>query len=64
MSILLFPSCRRELQAEISHSDRSAAVSRARERFGQPFVHEAGSTWHPRATPLLTEWLSKREALK
>jgi hypothetical protein len=39
---------------------RKAALDVARERFGKPFAHEYGSTWKPRATRLLTEWLARR----
>ncbi len=32
----------------------------ARERFGQPFVHEPGSKWKPNSAPFLTRWLQSR----
>lgn len=41
-------------------------VALARERHGKPFAWEHGSTWTPRAVPVLTEWLQsrKREEVK
>lgn len=39
---------------------QSLAVIEARRKHGKPFAHEAGSTFKPRETPLLTEWLSMR----
>lgn len=36
-------------------------VQEARQRFGRPFCHEPGSTWTPRQTPLLLEWLAGRK---
>lgn len=36
---------------------REEKICQARERHGKPFAHEAGSTWVPRAVPVLTEWL-------
>ena len=38
----------------------SAAVAKARQRHGKPFAHESGSTFKPRETPLLTEWMATR----
>ena len=38
----------------------TAAVAEARKKHGKPFAHEKGSTFRPRETPLLTEWLSTR----
>lgn len=39
---------------------RESTIEAARRRFGQPFAHEAGATWKPRAVPMLIEWLQKR----
>lgn len=39
---------------------RESAIDAARRRFGTKFAHEPGSTWKPRSTRLLTEWLAKR----
>ena len=39
-------------------------VARARERFGQAFAHQPGSTWRPRSTPLLNDWLATRNREK
>ena len=36
---------------------REEKLLEARERHGKPFAHEQGSTWVPRAVPVLTEWL-------
>jgi hypothetical protein len=36
---------------------REEKICQARERHGKPFAHEQGSTWVPRAVPVLTEWL-------
>lgn len=40
--------------------DLTPAMQEARRKFGKPFAIEPGSTWKPRSTRLLTEWLSKR----
>jgi hypothetical protein len=39
---------------------REEKICQARERHGKPFAHEQGSTWVPRAVPVLTEWLQKQ----
>ena len=39
---------------------REEKLLEARERHGKPFAHEAGSTWVPRAVPVLTDWLQKK----
>lgn len=39
---------------------RESAVEAARRRHGKPFAHEAGSTFKPRSTRLLTEWMASR----
>ena len=36
-------------------------VETARQRFGQKFAHEPGSTWTPPKTPVLVDWLTKRK---
>lgn len=38
------------------------AVAVARERFGQAFCHEPGSTWRPNPVPFLTRWLQAKGA--
>lgn len=35
-------------------------IDTARRRFGKKFAHEPGSTWRPRETPLLAEWMAGR----
>lgn len=35
-------------------------LERARRRHGKPFAFESGTTWTPRETPLLTEWMATR----
>jgi len=35
-------------------------VDLARKRHGKPFAHEAGATWRPNETPLLTRWMQTR----
>lgn len=35
-------------------------VELARQRFGQPFVHERGSKWQPNQVPYLTRWLKSK----
>ena len=37
-------------------------VERARQRFGKKFCFEPGSTFKPRSTPLLTEWMQSKGA--
>ena len=44
----------------ISVDPVNAKVAAARRRFGKPFAHEHGSTWQPRETPLLAEWMARR----
>ena len=39
---------------------REEKILQARERHGKPFAHEQGSTWVPRAVPILTEWLQQQ----
>ena len=39
---------------------REEKLLEARERHGKPFAHEAGSTWVPRAVPLLIAWMQQR----
>ena len=39
---------------------REEKICQARERHGKPFAHEQGSTWVPRAVPVLTEWLQQQ----
>jgi hypothetical protein len=39
---------------------REEKLLEARERHGKPFAHEQGSTWVPRAVPVLTDWLQKQ----
>lgn len=36
------------------------AMKKAREKFGKPFAIESGSTWKPKAVPILTAWLQTR----
>tara|TARA_R110000822_G_scaffold30001_2_gene87799 strand:- start:95 stop:265 length:171 start_codon:yes stop_codon:yes gene_type:complete len=36
---------------------REEKLLEARERHGKPFAHEQGSTWVPRAVPVLTSWM-------
>ena len=36
---------------------REEKLLEARERHGKPFAHEQGSTWVPRAVPVLTAWM-------
>ena len=57
----------RDTGMEIEHDQATGNYSlrhmqkleEARKRFGQPFVHEPGATWKPRATPVLIEWMQK-----
>ena len=42
------------------HTGKSK-VDAARERFGQKFCAEQGSTWKPREIPSLTEWFTARK---
>lgn len=35
-------------------------VEKARQRFGQKFSFEPGSTWKPNQVPVLTQWLQTR----
>jgi hypothetical protein len=44
----------------VSVPKATTPVDAARKRFGKPFAHEEGSTWKPRETPLLAEWLASR----
>ncbi len=44
----------------VSGDKRESPVEAARRRFGKAFAHEQGSTWAPRSTPLLIEWLQKK----
>lgn len=39
---------------------KETPIEAARRRFGQPFAHQTGSTWKPRAVPLLVEWMQSR----
>ena len=39
---------------------REEKLLEARERHGKPFAHEQGSTWVPRAVPVLLEWLQQQ----
>lgn len=39
---------------------RESAVDAARRRHGKPFAHETGTTFKPRSTRLLTEWMATR----
>lgn len=45
---------------QVERPQSSPAVQAAREKFGQPFAHQKGSTWKPRETPFLLEWLTKK----
>jgi len=55
----------RDTGREIVHDQQTGNYSlrhmqkleEARRKFGQPFVHEPGATWKPRATPVLLEWM-------
>lgn len=44
----------------IAIPERETAVDAARRRFGKPFCYERGTTFKPRETPLLSEWLATR----
>ena len=39
---------------------REEKLLEARERHGKPLAHEQGSTWVPRAVPLLIAWMQSR----
>jgi len=44
----------------VTQKSAPSKVDIARQRFGQPFVHEPGSRWKPQAEPFLTRWLRER----
>lgn len=45
---------------EAPRAGRETPIEAARRRFGRAFAHEKGSSWEPKSTRLLTEWLAKR----
>lgn len=48
------------LNSEGTMLTHTQKVELARQRFGQPFVHERGSKWQPNQVPYLTRWLKSK----